>query len=81
MPAKKPKTPDFEKSLEALEKILAEMESGKLNLDDSLKAFERGVKLSAECQQALAEAEQRVSLLSDTGEETDFAGHDKQTDG
>ena len=81
MPAKKPKTPDFEKSLEALEKILAEMESGKLNLDDSLKAFERGVKLSAECQQALAEAEQRISLLSETGEETDFAGHDKQTDG
>ena len=81
MPAKKPKAPDFEKSLEALEKILAEMESGKLNLDESLKAFERGVKLSAECQMALAEAEQRVSLLSETGEETDFTGQNQQTDG
>ena len=81
MPAKKQKTPDFEKSLEALEKILAEMESGKLNLDESLKAFERGVKLSAECQQALAEAEQRVSLLSETGEEADFTDRDQQTDG
>lgn len=81
MPAKKSKTPDFEKSLEALEKILAEMESGKLSLDESLKAFERGVKLSAECQQALAEAEQRVSLLTETGEETDFTGDDKQSNG
>ena len=72
MPAKKSKTPDFEKSLEALEKILAEMESGKLSLDESLKAFERGVKLSAECRQALEEAEQRISLISENGKEAEF---------
>ena len=76
MPAKKSKTPDFEKSLQALEKILAEMESGKLSLDQSLKAFERGVKLSAECRQALEEAEQRVSLITERGKESEFTDTD-----
>lgn len=39
------------------------MEDGDLSLDDSLKAFEAGVKLTRECQQALADAEQKVQLL------------------
>ena len=72
MPAKKKTgTPDFEKSLQALEKILNEMESGKLSLEESLQAYETGVKLSAECQQALAAAEQRVTILADKYQEND----------
>lgn len=57
------KTVNFEKSLEALEVVVDEMESGDLSLDEALKAFEKGVKLTQECQQALAEAEQKVSIL------------------
>ena len=39
------------------------MESGELSLEDSLKAFESGMQLSRDCQQALADAEQKVQLL------------------
>lgn len=54
---------DFEASLGQLEKLVAQMEEGDLTLEQSLKAFEEGVKLTRECQQTLAEAEQKVQLL------------------
>ena len=54
---------DLEKSLEELEEIVAQLESGDLPLEKSLKQFERGVKLSRECQMALRDAEQRVQIL------------------
>lgn len=38
---------DFEKNLNELEQIIEQMESGELSLDDSLKSFEQGVKLSS----------------------------------
>ena len=53
----------FEASLAKLESLVEQMESGDLSLDDSLKLFEDGIKLTRECQQALSEAEQKVSLL------------------
>jgi exodeoxyribonuclease VII small subunit len=54
---------DFEASLGQLEKLVGQMEDGDLTLEQSLKAFEDGVKLTRECQKALAEAEQKVQLL------------------
>lgn len=54
---------DFEASLKALEEIVSKMESGDLSLEDSLNAFENGVKLSRDCQTALEQAEQRVTQL------------------
>ena len=54
---------DFEKSLQQLEKIVGNMESGELGLQDSLEQFEKGIKLSRECQQALTDAEQKVQVL------------------
>ena len=54
---------DFEASLRQLEKLVAQMEGGDLTLEQSLSAFEDGVKLTRECQKALAEAEQKVQLL------------------
>lgn len=54
---------DFEKKLTRLEEIVAKMENGELSLDESLKMFEEGVKLSRECSSQLAEAEQKVKLL------------------
>lgn len=54
---------DFEKKLGRLEEIVEQMEKGDLALDDSLKLFEEGVKLSRECQLKITEAEGRVKVL------------------
>lgn len=54
---------DFEKKLGRLEEIVGKMETGELSLEDSLKLFEEGVKLSRECNVQLSEAEQKVKLL------------------
>lgn len=61
--AKSKKAIDFEKSLDQLESLVEEMEGGDLSLEDSLKAFEQGIKLTRECQSALSAAEQKVQLL------------------
>lgn len=54
---------EFESALTELEQLVNHMESGELNLEDSLKAFEQGVNLTRQCQQSLVAAEQRVQLL------------------
>jgi exodeoxyribonuclease VII small subunit len=54
---------DFEKSLAELEALVARMEDGKASLEESLRDFELGVKLTQQCQQALNEAQQRVQVL------------------
>jgi exodeoxyribonuclease VII small subunit len=55
---------DFEKSLKQLETLVDILEKGDLSLEDSLKNFEQGVKLTRECRQALQSAEQKISVLS-----------------
>ena len=57
---------DLEKALAELEEIVEQLESGDLPLEKSLKQFERGVRLSRECQSALKDAEQRVQILMDS---------------
>jgi exodeoxyribonuclease VII small subunit len=61
---------EFEKAMERLEQIVENLESGKLSLDDSIKAFEEGVELSKKCYKKLAEAELKVKQLvkTDSGE-------------
>lgn len=59
------KTVSFEQSLSDLESLVNQMEVGDLSLDESLKAFEKGVKLTRECQSMLDEAEQKVQILSE----------------
>jgi len=60
---------DFEHSLEELEAIVEKMERGELSLEQSLEAFEKGVKLTRNCQATLRKAEQRVhELLQENGE-------------
>jgi exodeoxyribonuclease VII small subunit len=54
---------DFEASLARLEQLVDQMEEGELSLEESLKAFEAGVKLTRDCQQALQAAEQKVEVL------------------
>jgi exodeoxyribonuclease VII small subunit len=60
---RKAKTLDFEQSLTELEALVVRMEQGDLSLEESLNAFEQGVKLTRECQATLAQAEQKVRLL------------------
>lgn len=57
---------DFEKKLNKLETIVESMESGDLSLDDSLKKFEEGIKLSRECTKVLSDAEVKVQQLVGT---------------
>jgi exodeoxyribonuclease VII small subunit len=54
----------FEESLEELEKIVAELESGKLGLSDALARYEQGVKHLRGCQELLERAERKIELLS-----------------
>jgi exodeoxyribonuclease VII small subunit len=63
MAKKTPQEPDFETALQELETLVEKMEQGELSLEDSLSHFERGVKLSRTCQQALKAAEQKVEIL------------------
>jgi len=63
MPKTDDKLKDFEKSLQQLEKIVTQMESGELGLEDSLNRFEQGIKLAKNCQDTLSNAEQRVEQL------------------
>jgi len=54
---------DFEASLKQLEEIVNKMEQGQLSLEQSLGAFEQGIKLTRQCQSTLKQAEQRVAKL------------------
>jgi len=68
---KKKATNAFEADLEALEQLVEQLEKGDLSLDESLKGFEQGVKLTRQCQNALKDAEQKVTqLLEKNGELT-----------
>ena len=53
----------FEKSLSELERIVKQLEDGDLPLEESLKLFEEGVKLSRECRDRLTNAERRIEVL------------------
>jgi len=62
--AARKKSIDFEKKLDQLESLVDNMEKGTLSLEDSLKAFEDGIKITRECQQALKAAELKVEMLT-----------------
>ncbi len=54
---------NLEKSLADLEELVEELESGDLPLEQAMKKFEEGIKLTRGCQTALKEAEQKVQIL------------------
>ena len=54
----------FEKALERLEKIVSALESGELSLDEALKRYEEGVKLSRACSKKLNETEKKIEMLT-----------------
>ena len=73
-------TPSFEQALQQLEQIVQKLEKGELPLEDSLKLYEDGIRLSRLCHGKLEEAEGRIEvLLKDARGEpvTDAAGRPK----
>ncbi len=71
---------DFEKALDNVEELVSSMEDGELSLEDSLKAFEKGIKLTRECQSALKAAEQKVQVLIGEQGETENFDFDESED-
>lgn len=70
---------NFEENMNKLETIVADLEKGDLNLDDSVKKFEEGIKISKECNEMLEEAEKKITILlqkDDKIEEEDFTTED-----
>ncbi|MDR0480982.1 MAG: exodeoxyribonuclease VII small subunit [Gallionellaceae bacterium] len=65
MAAKPQKTQDFEAALAELERVVTEMESGKLSLEDALASYKRGAELLQQCRERLDEAQQQVRALED----------------
>jgi exodeoxyribonuclease VII small subunit len=63
-----PQEPGFEENLAELEALVDTLERGDLTLEQSLVAFERGVRLTRTCQQALDAAEQKVRILMSSTE-------------
>jgi exodeoxyribonuclease VII small subunit len=61
--------PDFEASLNELEKLVERLEQGDLPLDEALKTFERGVELTRHCQTSLKAAQQKVEILLKRGDQ------------
>jgi exodeoxyribonuclease VII small subunit len=71
----------FEEALDRLEEIVRRMEAGEMTLEESLKAFEEGIKLSRLCMKKLDEADRRVELLlREEGElvTRPFAGEERE---
>lgn len=59
---------DFEQAMEKLEKIVDQLESGELSLEDSVRAFEEGIELSRLCKKKLESAEDRVKKIVEKAE-------------
>lgn len=79
MSAKTPKTLSFEAAVAELEQLVAEMESGKLSLESSLAAYQRGAELLKLCRTRLDDAQQQVRVLED-GALRNFEGGAKAGD-
>ena len=54
---------NFEESMKKLETIVTELENGNLNLDESVKKFEEGMKIAKQCNNILEDAEKKIIIL------------------
>ncbi len=71
---------NFENAIEQLEELVEALEEDDLSLEESLKAFENGIKLTRECQVALEKAEQRIQILTQENELPEAETFDMDTD-
>jgi len=72
---------NLEKSLADLEALVAELEGGELSLEDAMKKFEQGIKLTRTCQNILKDAEQKVEILLENNGEDTLTSFDNKTNG
>ena len=72
---------NLEKSLADLEALVAELEGGELSLEDAMKKFEQGIKLTRTCQSILKDAEQKVEILLENNGEDTLTSFDDKTNG
>jgi exodeoxyribonuclease VII small subunit len=80
MKSASPKPPaSFEAALQELERLVQTLESGGVPLEDSLKAYERGMMLLKHCQETLAQAEQKIRIL-DGDKLSDFSASPENSD-
>ncbi|MBU3058230.1 MULTISPECIES: exodeoxyribonuclease VII small subunit [Pseudomonas] len=78
--ARKKAALDFEQSLADLQALVERLESGELSLEDSLTAFEQGIRLTRDCQAALSQAEQKVQILLERDGELEEAPFETDSD-
>tara|TARA_B110000014_G_C19815737_1_gene423388 strand:+ start:144 stop:377 length:234 start_codon:yes stop_codon:yes gene_type:complete len=71
---------NLEQSLKDLESLVAELETGELPLEEAMKKFENGIKLTRACQTALKEAEQKVEILLNDNKTDTFAPLENEND-
>lgn len=72
--------PSFEETLLALQGIVEELEAGNLPLAETVRKFEQGSRLADQARRQLAEAELRITVLTEQMQAEDFAGWDADTD-
>ncbi len=63
----------FEEAMDRLQEIVSKLENGEESLEDSMKLFEEGAKLSSLCYETLDKAEQKITELTTVKEEPDGA--------
>jgi len=61
--AGKGKEPLFEEAMKGLESVVARLESGEVSLEESIRLFEEGMKLSDTCRKRLDEADRKIEVL------------------
>ena len=64
---------NFEASLKELESIVEKLEDEDINLEDSVKSFEKGVNLVKQCQKQLQDAELKIKKLLDDGSSSEIS--------
>lgn len=72
---------NFESSLNELEKLVDALENGDLSLEQSLQDFERGIKLTRACQNALTDAQQKVQILLEQDGQSSLEDYGKNNEG
>ena len=71
---------NFEQSMQELETIVTQLEKGDLNLDESVKKFEEGMKIAKQCNSMLEKAEKKITILLEKEgelEESNFVENNK----
>ncbi len=68
---------NFESAIAELEMLVSQMESDKLPLEQSLKAYQRGAELLQICQKSLTDAAQQVQILTEANKLADFSPKDE----